>query len=118
MENQRQNKITHMTKYEKAIIRRTEIIDEVFYKWLNSNGAKKLVRTFDYYGWEDGLLYDTSNYIMVEHLKMPYWDVMLNKTDEMEVIYSSLCNFIRNKYRDKMRDTYRIYRVKTNGHGF
>ena len=29
MGNQRQNKITHMTKYEKTIIRRTEIIDDI-----------------------------------------------------------------------------------------
>lgn len=107
-----------MTKYEKSIVRRTEIIDEVFNTWLNSSGARKLVRSLDYKSFEEGLLHDTSNYVMVEHLKMPYWDVMLNKTDEMEVIYSNLCNFIKNKYRDKIKYKYRLYGRKTIGHGF
>ena len=55
---------------------------------------------------------------MVEHLKMPYWDVMLNKTDEMELIYSNLCNFIKNKYRDKIKYKYRLYGRKKIGRGF
>lgn len=99
-----------MTKYENTILRRTEIIDEVFHIWLNSSGAKKLVRSLDYKSFEEGLLFDVSNYIMVEHLKMSHWDVMFNKTDEMEIIHSKLCDFIRNRYRDKMRDTYSLYR--------
>jgi hypothetical protein len=107
-----------MTKYEKVIIRRVENIDEVFHFWLNSNGAQHLVRSHDYLRWKEALLHDMSNYFMVEHLKIPSWDVFFNKTDEMEIIYSNLCNFIRNKYRNKMKDTYRLYRVKTNGHGF
>ena len=107
-----------MTKYEKSIVRRGEIIDEVFNTWLNSSGARKLVRSLDYKSWEEGLLHDTSNYVMVEHLKMPYWDVMLNKTDEMELIYSNLCNFIKNKYRDKIKYKYRLYGRKKIGRGF
>lgn len=36
----------------------------------------------------------------------------------MKTIHSILCDFIRNRYRDKMRDTYKIYRVKTFERGF
>lgn len=107
-----------MTKYEKSIIRRVEIIDEVFHTWLNSSGARKLVRYNNFNTWEEGLLHDASNYIMTEHLKMSYWDVMLNKTDEMEIIHSNLRNFIRNKYRDKIKYKYKLYRRKPIGHGF
>ena len=99
-----------MNYNQNTIIRRAEVIDEVFHNWLNSSGARKLVRSLDYHRWEEGLLHDVSNYIMTESLEMSYWDVMLNKTDEMEIIYSNLCTFIRNKYRDKMRDKHRFYK--------
>ena len=99
-----------MTKHEKSIIRRAEIIDEVFHNWLNSGGARKLVRSLDYHRWEEGLLHDVSCHIMVESLKMNIYDVVLNATDEMEILRSNLCTFIRNRYRDKMRDKHRFYK--------
>ena len=105
-----ENQITHMDKHEKTIIRRSEIIDEVFHNWLNSGGARNLVRSLDYHRWEEGLLHDVSYHIMVESLKMNIYDIVLNPTDEMKIIHSNLCNFIRNRHRDKMRDKHRFYK--------
>ena len=101
-----------MDKYEKTIIRRAEVIDEVFHNWLNSNGARNLVRSLNYHKWEEGLLHDVSYQIMVESLKMNIYDVVINPTDEMEIFRSNLCTFIRNRHRDKMRDKYRFCKNK------
>ena len=101
-----------MNNYEKTIIRRAEVIDEAFHIWLNSNGARNLVRSLDYHSWENGLLHDVSSKIMVESLKMDIYDIVVNPTDEMEILRSNLCTFIRNRHRDKMRNKYRFCKNK------
>ena len=98
-----------MTKYEKSIIRRSEVIDEVFRTFLYCNGSKHLALVLPYYLWEERMLCDVSNHIMTESLKTNPWDVTFNKTDEMKIIHSNLTTFIRNKYKHILVDTHRRY---------
>jgi hypothetical protein len=107
-----------MTKYEKSIIRRSEVIDEVFRTFLYCNGSKHLALVLPYYLWEERMLCDVSNHIMTESLKMNPWDVTFNKTDEMTELHSNLTTFIKNKYKHILVDTHRRYIGKTIGHGF
>lgn len=107
-----------MDKYEKYIIRRTEIIGEVFITFLYCRGSRHLATVLPYHLWEERMLCDVSNHIMTESLKLPGWEVLLNKTDEMKIIHSNLTTFIRNKYKHILVDTHRRYGGKTIGHGF
>jgi len=107
-----------MTKYEKSIIRRSEVIDEVFRTFLYCNGSKHLALVLPYNLWEERMLCDVSNHIMTESLKMNPWDVTFNKTDEMTELHSNLTTFIKNKYKHILVDTHRRYIGKTIGHGF
>ncbi len=49
---------------------------------------------------------------MTEALKMDIYEVFFSPTDEMEILRSNLCDFIRNRYRDKIKHTYRLYKTK------
>jgi hypothetical protein len=66
----------------------------------------------NYHRWEEGLLHDISYKIMTEALKMDIYEVFFSPTDEMEILRSNLCDFIRNRYRDKIKHTYRLYKTK------
>ena len=107
-----------MDKYEKTIIRRTEIISEVFLTYLYCSGSRHLATVLPYHLWEERMLCDVSNHIMTESLKLPAWEVLLNKTDEMTELHSNLTTFIQNKYKHILVETHRRYGGKTIGHGF
>ena len=105
-------------KYEKSIIRRTEVIGEVFFTYLYCRGSEHLATVLPYHLWEERMLCDVSNHIMTESLKMNPWDVTFNKTDEMTELHSNLTTFIKNKYKHILVDTHRRYGGKTIGCGF
>lgn len=107
-----------MDKYQKNLIRRTEIIGEVFFTYLYCRGSEHLATVLPYHLWEERMLCDVSNHIMTESLEPPGWEVLLNKTDEMNIIHSNLTTFIRNKYKHILVETHRRYGRKTIGRGF
>ena len=107
-----------MNKYEKSIIRRTEIISDVFFIYLNCGGSRHLATVLLYHLWEERMLCDVSNHIMTESLELPVWEVTFNKTDEMTELHSNLTTFIRNKYKHILVETHRRYGGKTIGQGF
>ena len=107
-----------MDKYEKTIIRRTEIISEVFLTYLYCRGSRHLATVLPYHLWEERMLCDVSNHIMTESLELPVWEVTFNKTSEMLELHSNLTTFIRNKYKHILIDTHRRYGGKIIGHGF
>ena len=93
-----------MTKYEKTIIRRTEIIDEVFYEHLNNNISIDLIKivNLNFNQWSRSIIAKTTNNVMLSSFNLKPWE------DESQDIFNDIYCFIENKYRYELELFYNI----------
>ena len=93
-----------MTKYEKTIIRRTEIIDEVFYEHLNNNISIDLIKivNLNFNQWSRSIIAKTTNNVMLSSFNLKPWE------DESQDIFNDIYGFIKNKYRYELELFYNI----------
>lgn len=93
-----------MTKYEKAILRRTEIIDEVFYEHLNNNSSIDLIIivNLNFTRWSRNIIVTTTNNVMLSSFNLKPWE---NDTKD---IFNDIYSFIENKYRYELELFYNI----------
>jgi hypothetical protein len=93
-----------MNKYEKAILRRTEIIDEVFYEHLNNNSSIDLIIivNLNFTRWSRNIIATTTNNVMLSSFNLKPWE---NNTKD---IFNDIYSFIENKYRYELELFYNI----------
>ena len=91
-----------MDKYEKTIIRRAEVIDEVFYNNLNHNSSVDLIKIvkLDFNRWCRNIAVTTTNNIMLYSFELNPW------CEETRYIFHYIYNLIENKYRYKLEEFY------------
>jgi hypothetical protein len=93
-----------MTKHEKSIIRRTEIIDEVFYEHLNNNSSIDLIKivNLNFTRWSRNIIATTTNDIMLHSFYVKPWE------NDAKDIFNDIYSFIENKYRYELELFYNI----------
>ena len=90
-----------MTKHEKSIIRRTEIIDEVFYENLNNNRSINMIKAkLNFTWWSRNIVATTTNNIMLYSFELEPW------REETKYIFQYIYDFIENKYRYELEEFY------------